>query len=682
MLPLKEVRVNDQMSTWMKLLQPSKPSRPEVYLRTRVLRADIYYAEVAEMNQPGSNNVSKQLAPASATQFPSSAQKSMPAPSKEKIVQPTEMPLIEIGSEGGLDLRFSLTLTALRGLESFGAPGGGPFYLYYQIFDSDFRSQPLSAAGRLHPAQRKEFGLVASRKDLLAYFSEPLTVYVCRGARALGQGSVNLAPLLQQWLSEDPSQPLVLLDSLEVEPMEGIVFPAGGRTASISLSLEVENQDSDLSIGCITPPRLSLSMRSQTSEKAIEPNDEEEDQSLTNIEEVKQSLDTPPAHAPRSLGSEYVQLFKLHVELTALRALQPANVLASVINTADTPLASYLAHPQPESWLYARFEYPLLLGSAHVFSNPACYLQASDSGPMTVVSRVELGAALFAFEFAMSARNLSVALEEAALGVEVWRMGSVPAAEGQGRAAVEGPQDELIGRALVPLRALGEARRETLGDGERVRNVEQCWAVRATESSPPIGHVEARLQLDELGAYETARTRDQQLREQLDTTRAKVEELWDACEKQRKKAEKLETRLLVAEFEEQMALNQDREDYQKSRQAHVHQIQAVEERLVQQQELNRECIAALEETERTAMAETARRVQLEKEIADLRSRLTASTPASAVRPTAKRTGSVSSPLLRKVHQSVLIDASNLINDSSASLDISNMSSAPEQENLC
>ena len=155
-----------------------------------------------------------------------------------------------------------------------------------------------------------------------------------------------------------------------------------------------------------------------------------------------------------------------------------------------------------------------------------------------------------------------------------------------------------------------------------------------------------------------------------------------------------------------MALNQDREDYHRSRQAHVEQIRVVEARLEgaearlqAQQELNRECIQALEETERTAMAETARRAQLERENAELRARL-ANADQQNARPQAKRMGSISSPLIRKIHQHALLDSSNLaaspimspgtkrsiINNSSLlniteDADISNMSSAPEQENL-
>lgn len=45
-IPLQEIRVNDMQSTWVSLLQPPKLSRPELLLRTRVVRAEDYYREV------------------------------------------------------------------------------------------------------------------------------------------------------------------------------------------------------------------------------------------------------------------------------------------------------------------------------------------------------------------------------------------------------------------------------------------------------------------------------------------------------------------------------------------------------------------------------------------------------------------------------------------------------------
>ena len=55
------------------------------------------------------------------------------------------------------------------------------------------------------------------------------------------------------------------------------------------------------------------------------------------------------------------------------------------------------------------------------------------------------------------------------------------------------------------------------------------------------------VQLNDLGPFETARTRDQQLREQLETTRAKLEELWEEAQKERKRADKVceETAVLL-----------------------------------------------------------------------------------------------------------------------------------------
>jgi hypothetical protein len=84
----------------------------------------------------------------------------------------------------------------------------------------------------------------------------------------------------------------------------------------------------------------------------------------------------------------------------------------------------------------------------------------------------------------------------------------------------------------------------------------------------------------------------------------------------------------------------------------VEQLKRTEAKLKSQEELNRECIKALEDTERAAMAETAKRVALEKENAELRSRV--HDFMKNRRPAVKRMGSISSPLMKKV----LLDRSN------------------------
>ncbi len=38
--------MNDQLCPWVALLQPAKPSRPELQMRIRLMRAEDYYREV------------------------------------------------------------------------------------------------------------------------------------------------------------------------------------------------------------------------------------------------------------------------------------------------------------------------------------------------------------------------------------------------------------------------------------------------------------------------------------------------------------------------------------------------------------------------------------------------------------------------------------------------------------
>jgi hypothetical protein len=361
----------------------------------------------------------------------------------------------------------------------------------------------------------------------------------------------------------------------------------------------------------------------------------------------------PPRNAPLSIGADYAKLYKMHIEITSLKGLQPAHVLRSELAGFGGSVEEYMSHHQEETWLYTRFEYPLLFGSAHIFSNPTVFISHEGSSSMTVIQRPELRGSLLSFEFAMSERNLQVALSEAKLGVELWSR--------HGNQSSEENPDQFIGIALVPLEDVmsNRASRQSIGDGEVAFAVEDYFSLlpempdnNNSIQRKCVGHVGVRLQLNDLGPFETARSRDQQLREQLETTRAKLEEIWEECQRERRRADKLETRLLVAEFEEQMASTQDREDFDTARQNHVEQLKRTEAKLKSQEELNRECIKALEDTERAAMAETAKRVALEKENAELRSRV--HDFMKNRRPAVKRMGSISSPLMKKV----LLDRSN------------------------
>ncbi len=170
-----------------------------------------------------------------------------------------------------------------------------------------------------------------------------------------------------------------------------------------------------------------------------------------------------------------------------------------------------------------------------------------------------------------------------------------------------------------------------------------------------------------MGSFEAARSRDQQLREQLETTRAKLEELWEEKERERKRADQLETRLLVAAFEEQIASGEEEQEQAK-------QLKLLQEKLREQRELNKECIAALDE--------------LEKENEELKVAVAAAaSSAAAAAARSKRPGSISSPLIRKVHSNNQSPGSkrsvnrslNITCENDPSADLSNMSSAPEAE---
>jgi hypothetical protein len=370
-----------------------------------------------------------------------------------------------------------------------------------------------------------------------------------------------------------------------------------------------------------------------------------------------------------SPGPEYAKVYRICIELTALKGLLPSQVLQSLVPGLDDHdgLERYLESPSTrETWLYACFEYPLLFGSAHIFSNPTPFVRRTNDGrTMTIVKKPELGGSTFSFDFAMSERNLSVALRECKLGVEIWRMASAPLRTGE--TAHRAPEDEFVGQAVVPLAAVvgQQAKRQSLSEGQVAFHVHDYFAIHSETLSADknpfrkaaIGHVGVRLQLNDLGAFDTARSREQRLREevravrsflscssltalQLDTTRAKLEELWEEYQKANKRADKAETRLLVAEFEEQIRDTQDREELQKvcvfvqrpvlqwltrwrdkAKQAQIERLRNTEAKLKNMEELNKEAIAALEDTERTALQEQRRRLALQRENDELRSRL-------------------------------------------------------------
>ncbi len=235
----------------------------------------------------------------------------------------------------------------------------------------------------------------------------------------------------------------------------------------------------------------------------------------------------------RDTGPEYAKVYRICIELTALKGLLPSCVLQSLavagLEGRDA-LEQYLeASSTRETWLYACFEYPLLFGSAHIFSNPTPFVRRTNDGrTMTIVTKPELGGSTFSFDFAMSERNLSVALRECKLGVEIWRMAAAPLRTAESAALQRAPEDEFVGLAVVPLAAVvgHQARRQSLSEGQVAFQVHDYFAIH-TESQqaataeakpfrkPCIGHVGVRLQLNDLGAFDTARTREQRLREEV-----------------------------------------------------------------------------------------------------------------------------------------------------------------------
>lgn len=732
------------------------------------MRADDYYREVQNsrpLPQPlivvgGSNAIGLQQSQEIAASEPD-VDKGTPTS--------TEPDVVEIGENGGLEFRFTVSVTSVRRLETLTREPAASLYLYYQLFDADCRF-PLPEFGKSVTA--RSFVLRTSAEDLRTYFGEfPVEIYLCAGATAIGACQVPVSALIEQWLKLEGRSPQAIVESFAVNR---IAQPNASRTkdkatevlATMGVTVEMDaikgvpqtvplqqSAGATLPLDNVpdSPPRDtvapvvkydsspmallkgSLKMSrdppaaeesrdylsspsayqvspirssSENQDKLLEPSQAlvELDYTSTSMSESISSSNSvassgtatsssscggsnehrqPPRNAPSSIGPEYAKLYRITIECTALKGLLPSHVLRSAPNLED-----YLNDAKsPEVWLYARFEYPLLFGSAHIFSNPTPYARRTNDGrALTIVKKPELGGSLFSIDFAMSERNLSVALRECSLGVEIWRMARAPHVAGD-KVHQTTAEDEFVGIAVVPLSAVVgiQAKRQSIGDGEVAFLVHDYFPVLPEVPSekkhfqqPCVGHVGLRMQLNDLGAFEVARTRDQQLREQLETTRAKLEELWEECQRTQKQRDKLETRLLVAEFEEQVRDEQDREEMRRAKQAQIEHLRKVEAKLKMQEDLNRECITALEDTERTALQEQTRRLALQKENEELRQRLAQLSVATPdrVRPEIKRLrshGNVSPMRSPKGGSSFFFDKDDMKENVSVSVSLSSAS---------
>ena len=462
----------------------------------------------------------------------------------------------------------------------------------------------------------KTFYIQTSKNDILAYFEQPVELYLCSGATALGFVEVDMKEILKLFLenkSEKAFAKTLALNLLEKAPIH-----LKHVSMSVSVCIESsdplmeekkENQDQEkqeqklLSPVTVAPIQISpirssnecetivmdsstmsnytMSMKEKEIENDKRQRQEEDEDEEEKVQEQERKI--------LSFGSDYAKLYKIEIEITSLKGLHPSHVLKSLMSESED-LSNFLSNAShSETWLYARFEYPLLFGTTHVYTNACCYVKKVGRS-MTIVEKPEMGGSLFSFEFAMTEKNLHVALKDTCVGVEIWRMAKNPRSPSEAsRKASNEEADELVGIALVPLSAIvsNHASRVSIGDGEISFSVHDYYAIHPEEedeeqqhvTQPSVGHVAVRMQLNDLGAYETSKTRDRQLREQLETTRAKLEELWEECQKARKRADKMETRLLVAEFEEQVREGQDREDYQKARQVQVEKLKQTESNL-------------------------------------------------------------------------------------------------------
>ncbi len=120
--PLSEVRLNDQLCSWVQLLQPAKPHRPEVQLRMRVVRADDYNREVqvaraettALVATAAVGGATVRAAPASAHAIVASSVAAIAAERESPAAVDASSDVIEIGTSGGIDARFSITGASAR----------------------------------------------------------------------------------------------------------------------------------------------------------------------------------------------------------------------------------------------------------------------------------------------------------------------------------------------------------------------------------------------------------------------------------------------------------------------------------------------------------------------------------------------------------------------------------------
>lgn len=300
--------------------------------------------------------------------------------------------VIEIGTDGGFIINLSIRIDGVSGLDA-----SGSLYFFYQIFDSEVRSPQFSSPSDFR-AQKREFTLSTSKQDLLAYFGQPVELYICSASTAIAAVSVSsLSTLARRWFKSHANESMC--ESLELRPL--IPSVRLGRAASVSITITMSGRQgggaqTETSV-ILEPVAASVSQPS--------------------------SVD-PPKNAPSSLGPEFAKLYRMQLRIASIKSLQPQRALGSLMKGFSS-LEEYLSKTTEETWLYTRFAYPLLFGEAHVFSNPTCLVQRTEEKSV-MLPHLQIGGSLFSFEFAMSERNMRVALQEASIGVEIWRMASPP----------------------------------------------------------------------------------------------------------------------------------------------------------------------------------------------------------------------------------------------------------------
>ena len=371
--------------------------------------------------------------------------------------------IIEIGTDGGFNLNLSIRIDSVSGLDL----AAGPLYFFYQIFDSEVRFPPFGSMAEFRP-QKRDFVLCTSKVDLLSYLDQPVELYLCTASTAIGAIKVlSLPALARRWFKSRANE--ILSETIELCPLTNTKL---GRNAAVNVTFTMagqqQNQDQDSFLN--------------NSSVVFEP---------SSVIRVSEAPKEAPKNAPTSLGAEYAKLYRIQIRVASLKGLQPQKVLGC-------PLEQHLNACTEETWLYTRFAYPLLFGEAHVFSNPTCLVQRNAGGAMWV-AHPQIGGALFSFEFAMSERNMRVALQEASIGVEVWRMAAAPCGAGaHGKPAIlqEG-QDKFIGVAVAPLVVLAgeQGTRASLGDGEVCFSADQYFPIMPEMpgqdvQQPCIGHVQ------------------------------------------------------------------------------------------------------------------------------------------------------------------------------------------------